>query len=258
MGDLSKDQRKRIAIVAGVAVALYLLYRYYQSRTASTAATSTTGVAAPDTAASDYASLAGQEQSDVAALQGQNSDLLGQEQSDVAGLQGAIGDQSAQEQSDISGLTGAIAGFSDAVQGVVTNQTTLSHDVTALALGIAKLDRNVTATVPTHQGGTFYAYYKRVTGHAPPARVQVNNAIYRSWKAGIKASALQKNPPHKSAPKQTHVQHPNPNHKPQTHVQHPNPPRPPHTAPKPPPPRRPPAPKPPPPKTKTKVSGRRK
>lgn len=257
MADLSKEQQKRIAIIAGIAVALYLVYRYWQSRTASTAATST-GVAAPDTAASDFASLAGQEQSDVAALQGQNSDLLAQEQSDVAGLQGLIGDQAAQEQSDVSNVTGQLAGFSAAINGLISNQTTLSHEVSTIALGVTKLDRNVIATVPTHQGGKFYAYYKKVTGHAPPARVQVNNAIYRSWKAGIKASALQKNPPHKSAPKQTHVQHPNPNHKPQTQVTHPNPPRPPRTPPKPPPRKQPPKPRKPPPKTKAKASGTRK
>jgi hypothetical protein len=272
MNKLSKQDQQRILIVAGAAVALYLLYRYLQSRSAATTA-ATTGTS-PNTGASDFASLAGQEQGDVANLQGQNAQLLAQEQSDVAqeqsdiaGLTGMIGAGGAQEQADVSGLTGQIAGFADAIGGLIDNQTTLSREVAAMSLGLTKLNRQNTATVKTHQGGKFFGYYKRVTGHAPPARVRVNSRIYEAWKLGIKASALREHPPHPSAPRNHHVAHPNPAHHPKTtHNTHPNAPKkpapkPPSRPPSKPPPRPPPRPPYRPPQKKkkaTRPSGRRK
>lgn len=203
-------KQKRIAIIVGAAVALYLVYRWYSGQTSSS--TTAAGVQSPDTASSDFASLAGQEQSDVAALQGQNSQLLGQEQGDVAGLQGAISGFGAQEQSDVSGLTGAISGISTAIDGLTGTDNTLGQEVAALATGQQQINRQMTAQIQTHPGGAFYKYYVNVTGHKPPAAVQVNNFVYQAWKSGVKATALQKNPPHPSAPKNTHIAHPNPTH----------------------------------------------
>lgn len=247
-------QQKQIAIVAAGALVLLLVYRWYQGQSASS--TTTTGTAAPDTSGSDFASLAGQEQSDVAGLQDQNSQLLGQEQSDVANLQGAISGLTAQEQSDVSGLTGQVGSLSSAIEGTPD----MSAEVAALAAGVQQLNRAQTATVQTHRGGAFYNYYVKVTGHAPPARVQMSSLVYQAWKQGIKATALQAHPAHPSAPRNTHVAHPNPHHTPQpTH--HPAPanpkPRAPVRNPAKPPARatRPAAPK---PKTKPKTSGRRR
>lgn len=203
-------QQKQIAVIAAGAILLYLLYRHYSGQTSSS--TTAAGVQSPDTASSDFASLAGQEQSDVAALQGQNSQLLGQEQGDVAGLQGAISGLGGQEQSDVSGLTGAIAGISTAVDGLVGTDNTLGQEVAALATGQQQINRQVTARIQTHPGGAFYNYYVKVTGHKPPSTVQANNFIYSAWKSGVKATALQHNPAHPSAPKNTHIAHPNPTH----------------------------------------------
>lgn len=71
-----KQGQKRIMLIAGGALVLYLLYRYYQGQAANTNANQ---AGAPADASAQYAALAGQEQSDVAALQQQ-------EQSDVANL----------------------------------------------------------------------------------------------------------------------------------------------------------------------------
>jgi cell division septation protein DedD len=120
------------------------------------------------------------------------------------------------------------------------------------------------ASVSTHQGGAFYNYYVKVTGHAPPASVQTSNFIYQAWKSGVKATALQGgSAPHPSS-KNTQIAHPNSNHAPRTQVAHPNTPKAAPAKPKAPakpaakaPPK--PAPKPaPPPKTKPKASGPRK
>ena len=254
-------RQKQIALIAGAVVALFLVYRWYSGQ--GTAAAST-GAAAPDTSSGDFASLAGQEQSDVAALQGQNSTLQAQEQSDVAGLTGSIAGLGSQEQADVSGLTASIAGFSDNFDQLVTNQQTLGTEISSLATGVQKINRAQTASIQTHKNGPFYNYYVKVTGHAPPKTVQTSNFIYGAWKSGVKAAALQTaSKPHPSA-KNNHVAHPNPAHKQQSHTKPaaPKPPPKPAAKPKPPPPKakpKPAPPKPPPrPAPKPKVSGRRK
>jgi hypothetical protein len=89
---VSKEQRQML-IVGGVAVGGFLLYRMYQNNAAaqqqSSGQTATTGSGS----ASDYAALAGQEQSDAASLQAQNAQLAnelntltGQETTDIAGV----------------------------------------------------------------------------------------------------------------------------------------------------------------------------
>lgn len=78
MAEMKPDQ-KRLMIIGGGVLVLYLLYRYYKGQQANSNA-NTAG--APADASAQYAALAGQEQSDVAALQAQ-------EQSDVANLLGA-------------------------------------------------------------------------------------------------------------------------------------------------------------------------
>jgi hypothetical protein len=252
-------RQKQIAMIAGAAVLLYLVYRWYSSQ--STAATST-GAVAPNTSSGDYASLAGQEQSDVAGLQGQNSQLLSQEQGDVAGLTSSIAGLGAQESSDVSGLTSSIGGFSDQFDQLATSQATLGGEVASLATGVQQLNRAQTAqAIQTHKGGPFYTYYVKVTGKPPPRSVQASNFVYSAWKSGVKASALQTaSKPHPSS-KNTQVAHPNPAHTQQPHAK-PTPPKPPPKPaekPKPPPPApKPPPPKPPPKSTKPKASGVRR
>lgn len=104
-------RQKQIAIIAAAGLTLLLIYRWYQNRTSTAATGATAGTAAPDTSASDYAALAGQQQSDAAALQGQNTQLASQEQSDVAALNAALLGQGAQEQSDAANLQGLISGL---------------------------------------------------------------------------------------------------------------------------------------------------
>ena len=68
-----KKNQKLIVYGAGGLLALVLLYRWYQNKQAAATAAATT--TPTDQAASDYASLAGQEQADVAALNGQLSTI---------------------------------------------------------------------------------------------------------------------------------------------------------------------------------------
>lgn len=205
-------QQKKIAIIAGAALAAWLLYSYIRGRQVSSTSTAADTSGTPvDTSASDFASLAGQEQGDVAALQNQNSQLLGQEQSDVAALQG-------QEGSDVSNLTGIINNLTTTFTGDLSS---LTSNVAAVASGEQAINRNETATVKVNKGnvgkaGTFADYYQKVTGKAPPATISVSNIIYQSYKAGVKAAALTPPAAHPSAPKNTNVAHPNANHTPQT------------------------------------------
>jgi len=256
-------QQKQIAMIAGGLILAYLLYRWYSNNQAGS---TSTGAVAPDTASGDYASLAGQEQSDMAALQGQNSQLYSQEQSDIAGLQSGIAGLTTQEQSDISGLTSQLAGYTDQFQQIAANeqaltgaQSTIGSQITSLAAGVQQLDRAQTATAQTHKGGPFYNYYVKVTGKKPPARILTSNFVYQAWKGGVKASALQARPTHPSS-KNTHVAHPNPGHQPKPAVkpQTPKPPPKPGHKPAAPKPAARVAPKPPPRPTKPKTSGVRR
>jgi hypothetical protein len=230
MAKLSKNEQRYVYIAAAVAAA-YLLYRWWQARQAP----SSTGVTAPNTSSSDYAGLAGQEQGDVAALQSQNQELMAQEQADIAGLHSDVSNLTAQEQADIAGvnqtvwgLGGTVGSLSDAldkITGQVSDLTGATSDlagqVAALGTGAAPLDRTTTMrakTVPLHRGGPLYNYYKRVTGKTPPARLATTNFIYQAWKAGVKSTALGGHGGrHPSAPRNTHVRHPNPGHQQNRH-----------------------------------------
>jgi hypothetical protein len=80
-------------IMYGVAlVVAYALYRYYKNSQNPNNASSTIAGPGGQPAATtgDFAAVQGQEQSDVAALQQQNSQLFAQEQSDVQALQGTV------------------------------------------------------------------------------------------------------------------------------------------------------------------------
>lgn len=190
-------KQKQIAMIAGGALVLILLYRWYQGR--QTTAATGTATPATDTAASDYASLAGQEQGDVATLQNQNAGVLAQETGDVAGL-GA-----------------GLAALSAIVQNLAPpDLTPIENQINALATGQAQMNRHLNQSVATHPGGGFYKYYKMVTGHAPPAHVLTSNFIYQAWKGGVKATALKPAAKHPTTKPHHQVAHPNPTHKAQT------------------------------------------
>jgi hypothetical protein len=221
---MNKQRQKQIAIIAGALVLAYLAYRYYTSRQSTSAST---GAVAPDaTTASDYAALAGQEQSDMAAVQGQAATLSAQEQSDVAGLQGSIAGLTStvgglsDQSSAIGTLTGQLGTLTGDIAGITASESTLGTEVVALAAGQQAYNRAQAAqTIQTHKGGPFYNYYVRLTGHPPPASVNVNNAVYQMWKQGVKISGVNaSSKPHPSAPKQTQVAHPNGNHSQQSAV----------------------------------------
>jgi hypothetical protein len=254
---VSEKQKKYMLIGGAGLILLYLLWRYYQGNQASNTA-STTGTAAPTTA-SDYASLAGQEQADVAGLQSGIAGLQSQEQSDVGGLQTGIAGLTGQETSDVSGLTSTVAGLTGQLQNMADLQSSMQDQIAGIAIGTQPVSP---AAISTHKGGPFYNYYVKVTGRPPPASVQTSNFLYQAWKTGVKATALQAKPsPHPSS-RNTHIAHPNGNHQQKAGTQHPNASSS-RTAPAPkpkPPPAKPPAPKPKPPKpkTKAKASGPRK
>jgi hypothetical protein len=136
-----KKNQKQIVIVVGGLVALYLLYRYYQANNANAAA----GAAAPNTSASDYAGLAGQEQSDVAGLQSQNAQLGTQEQSDVQALNTALGTEASQEQSDIAGVTSQeqsdVGGLAGVLQGLETQVASIPDYTKALNADAARIKK---------------------------------------------------------------------------------------------------------------------
>lgn len=183
---MSKQQRMILFAVAGAA-ALFVLYRWQMSRSSSGSATPT-----PDPTQADYAQLAGQEQADTAALQNTEtsdvanlsstvSGLQGQEGADVATLQGQLGGIDAREQGDIGTIQGQFASLA-----TPENIANLQGEVAAIAAG----QKKASPSIATHKGGSFYNYYKQVTGKAPPARVAVSDFIYQAWTHGIKATAL--------------------------------------------------------------------
>lgn len=261
-------QQKMIAAGVGGLVLLYLLYRWYSNNQSGS---TSTGSVAPDTSSGDFASLAGQEQADMAAVQGQNSQLAAQEQSDVAGLTSSIGGLTGQESSDISGLTSAIAGWGDQINQILSGeqqlagaQSTMGGQISSLATGVTAINRAQNESIQTHRGGPFYNYYVKVTGKKPPADVLTSNFLYQAWKSGVKATALQGSQTHPSS-KNNQIAHPNSNHaqkqavKPAAPKAAPKPaakpaPKPPAPKPKP----KPPAPKPAPKSVKTKPSGVRR
>lgn len=184
--------QKRVVIVGGVLVVAYLLYRYYQGQQALSATNAATLGGTPVTAGTDYATLAGQEQSDTASLQ-------------------------QKEQSDYANLLASI-------EAEVLGQAKFESTINKQAAGFEKGQRHA-----TKKGGAFYNYYKKVTGHAPPASVSTSSLIYELWKAGVsavKARGLLGNGatnPNKAITKggkpqpvkgHTFIQHPNVNHTP--------------------------------------------
>ena len=218
------DKQKRYALYGGAGlILLFLLYRWYSGNQASNTASTAAGTAAPDTSSSDYAALAGQEQGDVAGLQGGLNTLTGQEQSDITGLQSTLAGLGSQESSDITGLTGTVGGLTGQLQNLSDLQSSLGDQIASLASGEAALNRAQAAqNVTTQKGGAFYNYYVKVTGHPPPATVQTSNFLYQAWKGGVKATALQAGSGAHPSSKNTHIQHPNGNHTAKTGVAHPN------------------------------------
>jgi hypothetical protein len=250
MAELTDKQKRYAVIGAGGLVLLYLLYRWYASRQASSTATTAAGTTAPDTSASDYASLAGQEQGDMASLQSQ-----------LAALAAQIPTGGGTSAADPGTSTVTPAGPD--LTGITSTLGDIQGQIAALSMGAQPASPSaVAAAITTHKGGPFYNYYVTVTGRPPPASVNTSNWIYQAWRQGIKPARIAYKPaPHPSS-KNTNIGHPNNNHQAQTQVAHPNtPPRPAAPPPKPPPPvaaKPAPKPKPPPPKSKPKASGKRK
>ena len=140
-------RQKQIAIAAAGMLALLLIYRAWANRASNqnTAATSGGTTSAPDTASSDYAALAGQEQGDVAGLQGQNMQL-----------QGDLSTLGTQEAADVSGLQAAIAGLTASPTATVAS----------LATGTTPVNRTRTARhVNTHRKQTRQAQQKARAKH---------------------------------------------------------------------------------------------
>jgi uncharacterized protein with PIN domain len=239
---MSKRQ-KQIAIIGGAAVALILVYKWWQNRHASNAANAGAATTSTDPNSSDYAALAGQEQGDTAALQQQYQQLMSQEQSDVAALQ-------AQQQSAAADASRQIGDFMNFPPGSLAQlrgqlETTPAPSVPSVATGTTPVNR--TAAKPFKPIPPKYAPIGSVwRGPSSPG------AGWRGIGAGWWAPPL----PHPSAPKQTHIGHPNSDHTSKTQVSHPNQPK---SGPKPPPPPpkpyTPPTPKPPPKASKPKKSG---
>ena len=250
MAELTDKQKRYAVIGAGGLVLLYLLYRWYASRQASSTASTASGTPAPDTSASDYAALAGQEQGDVASLQQQ-----------LAGLAAQIPTGGGTSTADPGSSTVAPAGPD--LTGITGTLSDIQGQIAALSMGAKPASPSAVATaISTHKGGAFYNYYVKVTGGPPPASVNASNWIYRAWQQGVKPARIATKPtPHPSS-KNTNIGNPNNSHQPQTEVAHPNTPaRPVAPPPKPAakaPPKPPPKPPPPPPKTKPKASGKKK
>lgn len=157
---VSKNQKTAV-YAGGALVLLYLVYRWYQNSAAAGAAQgSTTQSSIDPTAASNYASLAGQEQSDVASLQQQNSQLLAQEQSDVQTLSGQYSGLVSTEQGDIANVTGNENSLAATVSSLTTTLDSLASEVggifstagnhagvAAVGTGSAKVSRTPVSSV---------------------------------------------------------------------------------------------------------------
>ena len=187
-------------MIGGGALVLLLIYRWYHNQNQTAGSTTATGV---DPSSSDYASIAGQEQSDVANLQQQNAQLLNQEQSDVASLDATIQQNQASEQGDVSQLTAGLQAVTGALssavqqaqnvaQQVVANdaaqQAALGQQVAALSAGVAKLNRNF----PWQTPGFFQKTLTQVinTYHSPEATARFLFAKgYRPTKGAVNFSA---------------------------------------------------------------------
>lgn len=200
---MSKRQRT-ILIIAGGALVLLLIYRWYQNQNQSSGASTASGTSTgADPSSSDYASLAGQEQSDVANLQQQNAQLLSQEQSDVSSLGADIQQGQATEQGDVGGLTAGLSAVTstldqvvqqaqNAAQQVLANdaaqQAALGQKVAALSAGVQKINRNF----PWQTPGFFQKTLTQVrnTYHSPEATARFLFARgFRPTKGAVNFSA---------------------------------------------------------------------
>lgn len=174
-------RQKQILIVGGGAAVVFLAYRAY---TNSGSVASNGQSANPDTSASDYASLAGQEQSDAAGLQSQNQELYtmllqaeGQEQADVANQNQFNADAS----TALSALANTITGFGDAL-GTLTSQqaatagliTDVQNRLNQTAMGItppskapAAAGHTLTKGLTQKQAGQHLTAVQRPTTHHP-------------------------------------------------------------------------------------------
>lgn len=130
-------KHEKIALAVAGIVLVYLIYRHFSG--ATTSATAAGSATSSDPTANDYASLAGQEQGDVAALGNQIAGLTGQEQSDVAALQ-------TQEQGDFGGLGAQFGSFTNALAGIQDQLTGMAGSIAAgsplpTAAGLAPVNR---------------------------------------------------------------------------------------------------------------------
>ena len=193
-------KQKRVALIAGGALVLFLLYRYVsQSRQA--AQSPTAGVPATDASSSDYASLAGQEQSDAAALQGQNSQLSSEidtinqwiasqktpapaDGSPISTLPGKI-DPTDPRWQEILHLIGSGQVSHNGDPGLATQQPAAPPPPAPTTGTAVKTITMLPATIATHVGGPFYDWYKNVYGRPPPAMVSPNAARYVAWTKGL-------------------------------------------------------------------------
>lgn len=158
-----------ILYIVGGIVAAYVLYRYQQGK-------STGGTGTSDgTTGAGYSQLAGQEQSDTAALQNA-------EQSDIAKLTADLQALAGQNQADIGALSSQETGDLGAV---TANEAALLDRINGLATGTHK-----PSDVTVHAGGPFSKFYTAVTGRKPPKTVSPNDFLYQAWRSGVHASQL--------------------------------------------------------------------
>lgn len=138
---LDVGKHKTAVYAAGGGLALYLAYKWYENSNANNAqaASTQTGASTPDTSSSDYAALAGQEQSDVAALQAQNQQLASSEQSDVQNLSGSLTQLTGQEFSDTQALTAAQQQNATTLNGLQSLLASLGNTVTGLTSTVSNI-----------------------------------------------------------------------------------------------------------------------
>lgn len=134
--------QKKILIAGGGFLVLLLLYRLYANNKQGTS--SATGQSAnPNTSASDYASLAGQEQGDVASLQNDQSQLYGlitgnaaAEQADIQNANEALLVSNANQNAVNQSLAGTLAGIATSITSLVNGAVPQAGAVFAPNAGI--------------------------------------------------------------------------------------------------------------------------
>jgi colicin import membrane protein len=218
-------KQKKIAAIAAAAIVLILAYRYAKgsSGTANTsAAADGTAVPASDPGNADYASLAGQEQSDMAAVQGQATQNAAQEQSDTAALQSGIDTNAAQETSDVTTLGGLIAGLTTGQESLADAISALpSTTVAAVATGTIPGNRATPKPKPKPKKRVTAAKGKATTSRGTGAvrallpKTKKQTAAAKHAAAAKKAAAAHKKAAAAHKPTVTAhaaIAHPNPGH----------------------------------------------